>query len=262
MILDQRIGLVVPFAAGIVRAEHGGILLRFPRNAQRQAGFGEAIERFGGVAGGLVLINHVLEADLRCGPLTRLFVEAANVHFLARQMIAHEVDLEPRVGGIFRLREATLHLAQGDQRLLGHLLVPLYIADLLVIAQRDQVIGVRRVLVTRVDRQEALRALDRFRIVPRHIVAESAHQLCAARPRRIGVLALHLVEQGGGKLWIATVEPLLGGRVKRFHVTRDIGGITRAAAAAAGTTGHESGNGAEGERGGDGLGVGCHGRAV
>ena len=76
------------------------------------------------------------------------------------------------------------------------------------------------------------------------------------------MLALNLVEQRSGQLRIAAVQPLLGGRVKRFHVARDIGGITRAAAAAAGTTGHESGNGTEGERGGDGLGVGCHGRAV
>ena len=39
------------------------------------------------------------------------------------------------------------------------------------------------------------------------------------------MLALDLVEQAGGKTKVAPVEPLLGRRVERFDVARDIGKV-------------------------------------
>ena len=65
MILHQIIRLVVPFRARVVRTQHRRILHRFVRNTQREAGFRKPVQRFGRVARGLVIVDHVLEADLR-----------------------------------------------------------------------------------------------------------------------------------------------------------------------------------------------------
>ena len=65
--------------------------------------------------------------------------------------------------------DPALHLLQRGQRLLGGALVALHVADLLVVAERDQVIGVGRVAVARVDREEALRALG-AQLLPRGLI--------------------------------------------------------------------------------------------
>src|SRR3546814_2334670 len=63
----------------------------------------------------------------------------------------------------------------------------LFRSDLLIIAERDQIIGVGGVLVARMDRQETLRRRGRRRIFAVHIIGKSAHQLGATRPGRIGI---------------------------------------------------------------------------
>src|SRR3546814_10604692 len=72
------------------------------------------------------------------------------------------------------------------------------------------------------DRQETLRRRGRRRIFAVHIIGKSAHQLRAARPGRIGMLALDLVEQRGGELVLAAVEPVLRRAIEGAAVARDI----------------------------------------
>ena len=76
------------------------------------------------------------------------------------------------------------------------------------------------------------------------------------------MLAFDLVEQRGSHFGLAVVEPALGLPVQRFHVARDIGGVTGAVVAAR-TSGGEKRRtrkrGAEDELGG-GAGLGCHGK--
>src|SRR5690606_31333642 len=110
------------------------------------------------------------------------------------------------------------------------LLVAIDVADLLVIAERDQIVSVRRVLVARVDREEALGRFDRPRVLLLEIVAEGAHQLRPARPRRIGMLPLDLVEQGSRDPRVARVEPVLCRRIKGFRIARDIAGLAGSSA--------------------------------
>ena len=178
---------------------------RFGRNAQRQAGFGQPVERFGRMAGGFIGVDHVLETDLRGNPLARPFVVAADFHFLARQVIAHEVDLEPGVGSVIAVGEPAVDLVQRGQRLVGDPLVALDVADLLVIAERDEVERIGCVLVARVNLQESLRRLDRLVVILGDVIAERTHQLRAARPGRIGMLTLDLVEQRRGHFRLPVV---------------------------------------------------------
>ena len=154
-------------------------------------------------------------------PVAAALIEAADLHLLAGEVIVDEIDLEPRVGRIARIRIAADQLAQRVERLAGDLLVARDVVDLLVIIDRDQIIGIGRVAVAGMDRQEALRRLDRGVVVAREIIAVGAHQLGAARPDRIGMLALDLVEQRRRHLVLALVEPLARKRVERVDVARD-----------------------------------------
>src|SRR3546814_11469893 len=95
------------------------------------------------------------------------------------------------------------------------------VAVLLRIAERDQIIGVGGVLVARMDRQETLRRRGRRRIFAVHIIGKSAHQLRAARPGRIGMLALDLVEQRRGVLVLAAIEPVLRPPLQGADFARD-----------------------------------------
>src|SRR3546814_7300707 len=70
-------------------------------------------------------------------------------------------------------------------------------------------------LVARMDREEPLRRFDRGRIFAVHIIGKRAHQLRAARPGRIGVLAFDLVEQRRGQPILFAVEPVLRRAVQR-----------------------------------------------
>ena len=63
------------------------------------------------------------------------------------------------------------------------------------------------------------------------------------------MLALNLIKQRGGHFAVTAIKLILGGTIKRFHITRDIGGVTAFAAPSA--TGSEqyraSGDGKKGE---------------
>ena len=61
------------------------------RDAQREARFRQTIERFGCVAGGLILVDHRLETNARRNHLARVFIETANFHFFASKVIMHEI---------------------------------------------------------------------------------------------------------------------------------------------------------------------------
>jgi hypothetical protein len=101
--------------------------------------------------------------------------------------------------------------------------------------------GVGRVLVAGMDGEEAAGGFDRLGVIARGIIAERAHQLRAPGPDRVGMLALDLVEQGGGLGIAAAVEPLLGGAVEGGHVAGDIMGVGPGALVAARAAGGRQG---------------------
>src|SRR3546814_13039745 len=130
-------------------------------------------------------------------------------------MVLHQVHLEPLVSGVAAARIAANPLAERGIGLLGDLLVACDVADLLIIAERDQIIGVGGVLVARMDRQETLRRRGRRRIFAVHIIGQSDHQLRAARQGRIGTLAPELVDQARKSVEMGksvSVRVVLGGR--------------------------------------------------
>ena len=165
---QQGVAVLVPGAAGVVVAEHGGGLPRLLRQAERQVDLGQPVQRLGHVVGGLVILDHALEpADRRAVQLLAL-VEAADIHLLAGQMVAAEVDLQPRVAGIGGVGEAVHHVLQRGHGLFGAALVALRVGDLLVVAERAQVIGIGDVAMRRMQLDEAVQRADRLGVAVAH----------------------------------------------------------------------------------------------
>ena len=113
-------------------------------------------------------------------------------------MVDGQVDLEGRVAGIFRVGEPLHDVLERDQRRLGIGLVAADIDDLLVERDRLQIEGIGDLVAARMQRDIGVGGRDRVGIFVGLIVAEGRHQHRAARPNRIGMLALDLVELLGG----------------------------------------------------------------
>src|SRR3546814_11460356 len=99
-------------------------------------------------------------------------------------MVLHQVHLEPRVGRVAAARIAAYHLAERGIGLLGDLLVAGDVADLLIIAELDQIIGVGGVLVTRMDRMEPMRLSCRRRIYTSSNEHSVGNEWCSTFERR------------------------------------------------------------------------------
>ena len=199
----------------------------------------------------LVRFDHLADAERGRAPLAGALVEAADFHLLAGEMVVDEVELEPGVGGVATVRVAPHQLAERVGGVGRAGLVAGHVLDLLIMAHCDQIVGVGRILVARMDRQEALRGTDRLRILPRHVITEAAHQLRAARPDRIGVLALDLVEHLRRFLVTALVHAVLGEGIEAVHVAGDVGRV-RAALVAGAARGGNHDRACEQQEGGTG----------
>src|ERR1700736_2717799 len=86
--LYKIIGVLVPAAVRKIMPEHGGGGLRLADDADRPIGLGEPGQRLLDMARGLILGDHGLEAVDRGGVVVPFQIIAANVHFLAGELIA------------------------------------------------------------------------------------------------------------------------------------------------------------------------------
>ena len=175
--------------------------------------------------GRVIAVDDFAEADNAGEPLRAALIESPDFHFLAREVIIDKIDFQPRIGGIARVGIAADEFTHRIERLLRDFLVARDVGDLLVIIERDQIIGIGRVAVAGVDRQEARRRFGRLDIIARHIVRKCTHQLRTARPRRIGVLAFNFVKQGRRKFILVAVKPVFRRRIQRVNIASDIGGV-------------------------------------
>ena len=107
------------------------------------------MQRLRHVVGGLVVVHHALEpADRRLVQMLAL-VPAADLHFLAGEVVAAEIDLQARVAGVGAVGKAVHHFLQRVHRQLGAALVALDVGDLLVVAERAQIIGIGDIAMRR-----------------------------------------------------------------------------------------------------------------
>src|SRR6266699_2229329 len=59
---EQRIAVLVPFAAGVIVAEHGGRAARLVDDAEREIGFGQPVQRLGNMRRRLEIVDDAAEA--------------------------------------------------------------------------------------------------------------------------------------------------------------------------------------------------------
>src|SRR5262245_63104514 len=101
--LHQRISVLVPAAFGEVVAEHGGRSLRLLDDTECHIDLGEPQEGFLDVTRPLVARHHHLEAIDGAYVIVRVLQLTPNIHFLAGQLVARNLDLALGGDRIFRL---------------------------------------------------------------------------------------------------------------------------------------------------------------
>src|SRR5258708_12576224 len=93
--LEERVAVAVPSAAGIIVAEHGRGLLRLLGEAERHIAFGQAMQRLRHMRRRLMVVDDALEA-VDGGEIEALLLgPAADLHLLAGELVARQIDLEP-----------------------------------------------------------------------------------------------------------------------------------------------------------------------
>src|SRR3984893_7084482 len=108
--LYKIIGVFVPGAIRKIVPEHGGGGLRLADDADRHIGLGQPAQRFLDMPRGLIAGDHGLEA-IDGGRVVVLFhVIAADIHFLAGELVARAFELGLGADGIFRSRIFADHL--------------------------------------------------------------------------------------------------------------------------------------------------------
>mmetsp|Transcript_18269 Transcript_18269/g.28989 ORF Transcript_18269/g.28989 Transcript_18269/m.28989 type:complete len:351 (+) Transcript_18269:1000-2052(+) len=217
---QQLEAVLVPFSGLIVVAQNSARRLRLVREAQRQVPFDQTVQCLGRVAGGLEILDHNAETIDRGRIVVAAQVIAANFHFLAREMVKGEVEFQDRGLGIFAVRIAFDHFAQGLQGLKGQALIAPHLVDLVIVAECQKILGIGRVVIIGIKVDEALRRRSAVGVVLVAVMRKGLHDQRAPRPVGIGIKPFNFreVERGLGlvtllKLIFATAKDLLGGEV-------------------------------------------------
>src|SRR4051812_5150221 len=97
LVLQQQAErLPVPVGPGIILSQHRRGLVGLDRNSEREIRFYQPLERLGRMAGGLIMVDDLAEAQSPGEPVARALVETSDLHLLAGEMVVDEVELEPR----------------------------------------------------------------------------------------------------------------------------------------------------------------------
>src|SRR5215470_6727453 len=219
--LHQCISVLVPATFGEVVAEHGGRSLRLVDDTERHIDLGEPQEGFLDVTRPLVARHHHLESIDGAYVILRVLQLTPDVHFLAGQLVARNLDLALGGDGIFGLGIFADHLFEGLDRLVGAVLVARDFGHLIEIGRADEELRVGRIRASRMQRDVAAGGVDAVVIGAGLVIGEGLHDQRLARPVRIRVLAVDLFELLGRTLGVllgvqkieALVVELVGGLV-------------------------------------------------
>jgi hypothetical protein len=117
--LQELVGIRIPLAVRIVVAENGSSSLRLFDDAHRVIGFDQTRERFFDLVGAWILLDDDAEARDGGKVFLALHIVAADLHFLAGELVARKADLRLRVIDIFGIGivvDDRLHRLDGSCR--------------------------------------------------------------------------------------------------------------------------------------------------
>src|SRR6478609_2782952 len=106
LLAEQLQRLLVPVGSGVITAEDGSVPARFVRNTEGEVALDQPLQRFGRMRGGLIFVDDVAKTIGGGEPLARTLIVAADLHLLASEMVVDQVELQPRVGRVARIRVA------------------------------------------------------------------------------------------------------------------------------------------------------------
>lgn len=170
-IAQQVIAVTVPLAIGVVVPEHRSRLAGFVNHADLKIDFYDALKRLGNVVCRLEIGHDALITSKSGFVIMLLLVVSPDEHFLAGQMVTAEIDLELGVTCISRLRETGHHFLERVEGFDGSLLVALDLGNLLIIAERTQIIGIGSVRAGRMQKKITFELLDGKCILALQVVA-------------------------------------------------------------------------------------------
>src|SRR5208283_5338189 len=119
----EGITVLIPFAPRIIIAEHRRIGLGLIGESKCEVALDEALQRLWDMRRRLIIVDHAFEAVHRRQILAPRQVITADLHLLAGQMVAGEIELELGVPRIFAVGKTTHHIVERLQGKLGGLLI-------------------------------------------------------------------------------------------------------------------------------------------
>src|SRR5882672_3019258 len=192
--LYKIIGVLVPAAVRKIVPKDGRRRLRLADDADRHIGFREPGQRFLDMPRGLVAGDHGLEAVDGGGVVALFHVIAADVHFLAGELVARAFELGLGAGGVLGSRIFANHLFQRRDRLFGAGLVAGDVRDLVVMRRRDQILRVGGIRAAGMQGDVAGRRTNAAVVIAGLVERIGRHQQRFARPVGIRMLAVDFLE--------------------------------------------------------------------
>src|ERR1700738_2919354 len=140
--LYKIIGVLVPAAVRKIVAQHRSGGLRLADDPDRHIGLGEPGQRFLDMPRGLVLGDHGLETVDGGGVVALFHIIAADIHFLAGELVGGTLELGLGTDGIFRRRIFADYFFQRGDCLFGPALIAGNVRNLVVMRGRDQILRI------------------------------------------------------------------------------------------------------------------------
>ena len=169
--------------------------LSIGKDSMTLAKFGQVALVEGAVRDGEVVdVDTVAAAIRQLWSHTRFSSKKVVIGVANSKVIVRQVDLQLGVAGVFAVRVAGHHVLQRVERKLCHLLVAADVGDLLVVAQRFEVVGVDGVATAGMELGEAVERDDGLVVLGAFVKGVGRHQLRLVGPDRVGVLAVDLLE--------------------------------------------------------------------
>src|SRR6056297_1671167 len=127
-----------------------------------------------------------------------------------------KVELENRRAGVFAVRVALDHLAQGLQGLECQPLIAADLIDLVVVAQRQQVLRIGRIAIGGIEIDEPLCGGPAVLVILGPVIGKGLHDHRALGPFGIRIKAFDLGKDIGGQFGIAAGQIVFGATVDLF----------------------------------------------
>jgi len=121
-------------------AQNRSSVLRFFHHTEGEVAFNQSVQRLWRLAGAGIFVNHDTEAVDRCNVVALTKVKAANCHFLTREVVEGQVAFQFCSACKFTVGIAFDHFVQGLQRTNRITLIATYIGDLIIKAERANVL--------------------------------------------------------------------------------------------------------------------------